>query len=333
MRETGLRTNHNPLVSVIIPLYNAENYIGETIQNILNQTYYPIEIIIIDDGSTDTSLSIAKSYEGKKVKVFSQTNKGASAARNYGLKEAEGDFIQFLDADDLLSANKIEEQVKLLINHPSKIVSSFTVHFFDSTEIGNEQSEINHPFLFDSDIPADFLLNLYGGNGDGGMITIHSWLTPMKIIEKAGFWNEELSVDDDGEFFCRVILASDGVIYETKGINYYRKYRNNRNLSAQTNYKAMKSCLNALLLKQKHFEFYANDSRYKDAFARSHTRLALQSYPQFKDIVSICFDNIKQLGGSKYDVTIGGPKIEYIKRIFGWKLARLFQHYFQNINN
>jgi glycosyltransferase involved in cell wall biosynthesis len=86
----------NPLVSIIIPVYNAASFINETINSALQQTWPNKEIIIVDDGSTDDSLILAKKFEGDIVKIFSQQNKGASAARNKGLAEAKGDYIQFL---------------------------------------------------------------------------------------------------------------------------------------------------------------------------------------------------------------------------------------------
>ncbi|HZX58320.1 MAG TPA: glycosyltransferase family A protein, partial [Mucilaginibacter sp.] len=103
-----------PLVSIIIPVYNSEKHLAETISSALEQTWPNKEIIIVDDGSADNSLAIAKSFASENVKVFHQPNKGASAARNKGIQEAKGDYIQFLDADDLLMPNKIAAQVKQL---------------------------------------------------------------------------------------------------------------------------------------------------------------------------------------------------------------------------
>src|SRR5271165_3187575 len=104
-----------PLVSVIIPVYNSEKYLAESIESAIGQTWSSKEIIVVDDGSTDNSFEIARKFAGRpEVKVVTQENRGAAAARNAGLKEAKGEFIQFLDADDLLSADKIESQMKLL---------------------------------------------------------------------------------------------------------------------------------------------------------------------------------------------------------------------------
>jgi glycosyltransferase involved in cell wall biosynthesis len=198
------------LVSIIIPVYNSEKHLQETILSAIAQTWPNKEIIIIDDGSTDNSLQIAKSFKNDIIKVFTQENKGASAARNKGLKEAKGEFIQFLDADDTLSSNKISDQIKLLSQQAGKIAVCSTVHFFS-----NENPFVGSPsiyedsFLYDTDDPIAFLINLYGGNDKGGsMIQTNAWLTPADVIKRAGYWSEIYSPDDDGEFFCRVLLAS-----------------------------------------------------------------------------------------------------------------------------
>ena len=245
------------------------------------------------------------------------------------MREAKGDFTQFLDADDLLSSNKIEEQVRMLSGNADKVATCATVHFFDGEDIGNEQLDTNNPFLFDCETPSNFLLNLYGGNGEGGMITIHSWLAPKKLIERAGYWNEKLSLDDDGEFFCRVLLASDGILFAKNVINYYRKYSKPVSLSSQVNFKSITSALESLKLKENHLANYQDDIRYKKAFALAYKRLAVQTYPRFKDISKFCEERMNKLGGSNHDVTIGGKQIEFVKRIAGWKLARRLQHYFQ----
>src|ERR1700744_3644001 len=104
----------DPLVSIIIPVYNAGEFLEETILSALAQTWANKEIIIVDDGSTDNSLAIAKKHKAENVKVISQPTAGASAARNRGLDEAKGDCIQFLDADDIISADKIEGQMAVL---------------------------------------------------------------------------------------------------------------------------------------------------------------------------------------------------------------------------
>src|SRR5690606_2283060 len=100
-----------PLVSIIIPCYNAEKYVAEAIQSALDQTYPNCEVIVIDDGSTDGSLEVIQSF-GDKIRCETGPNKGGCAARNRGLELAKGEWIQFLDADDLISVEKIERQME-----------------------------------------------------------------------------------------------------------------------------------------------------------------------------------------------------------------------------
>ena len=103
-----------PLVSIIIPVYNAEKYLADSITSAVSQTWPNKEIIVVDDGSTDQSLKVAKGFESDVVSVFFCENKGASAARNFGLRLAKGGYIQFLDADDLLRHDNIEKQFHAL---------------------------------------------------------------------------------------------------------------------------------------------------------------------------------------------------------------------------
>jgi len=100
------------LVSILIPAYNAEKWLGDTIRSALSQTWSNKEIIIVDDGSTDNTLGIAKTFEGRNVKVITQRNTGACGARNKALSLAQGDYIQWLDSDDLLDPNKLTHQLK-----------------------------------------------------------------------------------------------------------------------------------------------------------------------------------------------------------------------------
>ena len=201
-----------PLVSIIIPVYNSQDCIAETIISAKNQTWQNKEIIIIDDGSTDESLSLAQSYSCDWIKVFHQENKGASAARNYGLREAKGDYIQFLDADDLLDANKIELQLNQIIINKGDIACGSCIHFFGTDGDFKQYHQFLNGFDF-IEKPFTFIKKLYGGFSQipASMVAIHSWLVHESIIKKAGFWNEQLSVDDDGEYFlftkCNHLLS------------------------------------------------------------------------------------------------------------------------------
>lgn len=108
--------NKNNKISVIIPVFNGEKYIEEAIQSVINQTYKPFEIIVIDDGSTDKTEEIVKQFPG--IRYFYQENSGTAISLNTGLSKVEGDFIAFLDSDDYWSKDKLENQVAYLDAHP-----------------------------------------------------------------------------------------------------------------------------------------------------------------------------------------------------------------------
>jgi glycosyltransferase involved in cell wall biosynthesis len=314
---------YKPLVSIIIPLYNAEAYIGDTIISALDQTWPNKQIIIVDDGSTDNSLAVARQYQNDRVSIFAQENQGSSFARNFGLQQAKGEYIQFLDADDLLSTNKIEEQVKLLLNHPSKVAVCSTIHF-NTTEdpFGQSPNPYEEAFLFDTDSPADFLINLYGGDkNQGSMIQTNAWLTPANVIKKAGNWSEFYSPDDDGEFFCRVLLASSGIVHAKKCFNYYRKFNSNSNLAGIKNLEAFRGKFKSFLLKKQYLLAATDTPLAKKALAHSAMELAVDSYSVDKDLYNEIMQEINCLGGTSYIPILGGPKIEMIKKLFGWKLA------------
>ncbi len=108
----------SPLISVVIPVYNAEKFIEETILTVLNQTYINWELILVDDCSTDNSVNIIKQFENNKIHLYQlNANSGAALARNYGIEKSNGDFICFLDADDLWDKNKLEKQLDFMINN------------------------------------------------------------------------------------------------------------------------------------------------------------------------------------------------------------------------
>ena len=107
-----------PFISVVIPLYNKENYIGSTIENVLNQSFQDFEIVIVDDGSTDNSFAIANSFNDSRIRLLQQKNAGPSAARNKGIELSESNFIALLDADDVWKKNHLEELYNSISKFP-----------------------------------------------------------------------------------------------------------------------------------------------------------------------------------------------------------------------
>jgi glycosyltransferase involved in cell wall biosynthesis len=315
-------------VSVIIPSYNAENYLEKAIKSTLNQTYPNIEVIVVDDGSTDNSYAIANKIKSDKLIVVKQSNKGASAARNNGLRFAKGDYIQFLDADDLLSPNKIENQIKILNQLPGHISVCRTIHFFNEDNLSNLSTNSYEDYFLDySENPVDFLVNLWGGNTPyGSMVSVHAWLIPKSLIETAGLWNEELTYDDDGEFFSRIVLSSKGIAYSDKGYSYYRKQKVS-SLSNLNSKERFESMLKSVLLKKETLLKKANTYEAKLAIYKMLTGVALKCLPKYYQLYKIAIKALPKIDSKNYQPSIGGPITQKLSALFGWKTIRIIQYY------
>lgn len=313
------------LVSIIIPCYNAEKYIAETISSALAQTYQPIEIIVIDDGSSDKSLNVVRQFSSGHIFIYQQKNSGASIARNKGLEMAKGKYIQFLDADDIISPNKIEVQVNILESRANHISLCHTVHFKDGT------NPLSYPIIHEwfkegSENTTDFLIKLYGGpliaNDLGGMIQPNAWLTPKHLIDKAGLWNEMRSPDDDGEFFCRVLLHAEGIAYTLQGVNYYRKFENISTLSSQNNKQSFAAVLKSTELKAKHLISKTDDPNAKLAVSRLFWELASNAYPNYPSISKKAILAATNYSSHKPRYLYTYTKFyTLISKYFGWKTS------------
>ena len=320
-----------PLVSIIIPLYNAEKYIAATLASAIAQTWANKEIIVVDDESTDGSLSIAKTFESDTLKVFKQQNGGASAARNRGLLEAKGEYIQFLDADDLLSNGKIEAQIRQLIGCPEYLGLCGTVYFNDGDN-PLQQPLCHHWYSQGSKDPVDFLIKLYGGAlvgpEYGGMIQPNAWLTPRSLIEKSGPWNEMRNPDDDGEFFCRVMLASSGIVYCHEAVNYYRKFNTHHSLSGRKDYEALSNVLKSTDLKASHLLRRADTPKIREILSRLYYENAVNFYPKYKGIAHEAEKKAKALAPNFHynPYFFKGGFSFALSKLLGWKTVRYIQY-------
>ncbi|MDW5287873.1 glycosyltransferase family 2 protein [Formosa sp. PL04] len=312
-------------VSVIIPLYNASEFLEATLHSVLNQLYPNIEIIIIDDNSTDDSFNKALEFESDTVIVKQNKDKGACAARNYGFELSTGDYIQFLDADDILSPDKIEKQVETLYASTTDLAVCNTYHFTDRIEEGVCNDK---PYIFSTSKPVEFFINLWGGNAlPMHMIQTSAWLTPRLLIEKFGLWDETLSKDQDGEFFARIGLQSSGIVYVPEIKNYYRKHSSGKNIASQKKEIHLKSILKATDLKAKYLFSETESEASKKAIATQYKHVAIDAWPQYKSIYNTAISKCENLGGSSYNPILGGRIIELIKNTLGWRFAKSFAYY------
>jgi glycosyltransferase involved in cell wall biosynthesis len=212
-----------PLVSILIPAYNAEQWIADTIRSALAQTWARKEIIIVDDGSRDQTLSIARRFATEGVSVVTQKNQGAAAARNRAFALSQGDYIQWLDADDLLSRDKIEKQIQAAEQSKSKrvLISSGWGYFMYRPA---KARFVPGPLWCDLS-PLEWLLRKWEHNAHMQTAT---WLVSRESTDAAGAFDTRLLSDDDGEYFFRVIMRSEGIRFVPDAKVFYRASPSNR---------------------------------------------------------------------------------------------------------
>jgi glycosyltransferase involved in cell wall biosynthesis len=209
-----------PLVSILIPAYNAEAWIADTLRSALAQTWPHIEIIVVDDGSTDRTLSIVKNFEPKGVIVVTEKNRGVCAARNKAYGISRGDYIQWLDADDLLSPSKIAKQMEVMQGSQSRrtLLSSAWGYFIFRVN----KARFVPTSLWCDLAPLEWLQRRWEQNLHMNPAT---WLTSRELAEAGGPWDTRLVGGgiEDGEYFSRVILASSGIRFVPEAKVFYRR--------------------------------------------------------------------------------------------------------------
>lgn len=211
----------NPLVSIVIPVYNGSNYMKEAIDSALAQTYNNIEIIVVNDGSTDDGLTeqIALSY-GDKIKYYCKPNGGVSTALNYGISKMTGEYFSWLSHDDLYKPEKIEVQVKELSKYENRenIISYVGTTFVnDKTEELNKNSrrKYNEHELYSWEfILKDLLIK---GSFNGCALLIHK-----KVFEKCGLFNEDLRYSQDLLMWLEIFSNKYSLVFNSEKLSLNR---------------------------------------------------------------------------------------------------------------
>jgi glycosyltransferase involved in cell wall biosynthesis len=308
-------------VSIIIPAYNAERFVGAALQSALDQTWPDTEIILVDDGSTDQTFAIAKQYESQKVKIIRQDNRGPAAARNTALRHAQGCFLQYLDADDFLSPDKIREQLVLLQENPNCLSVSSAIYFLDGDDPNSGLLERSG--AVDTDDPVQYLMQLLGSEGPTRTVPYGAWLTPRAVANTAGSWDDSgRYLDDDGEYFARVMLASRGIRASKAGRYYYRKFKDGRSYSSTSTESSMLGLLQSLNSKAQHLLARTDDPKAYRALANRYVDLAFLSYPAFPNVTEEALRKAKEMGDTDYIPPFGTWKGDLLGKMLGWKAAK-----------
>lgn len=299
------------LVSILIAAYNAEKWISETIQSALDQTWPDKEIIVVDDGSTDNTLLAAGRFEAAGVRIIRQGNRGASAARNAALGHARGDYIQWLDADDLLAPDKIERQLEdpAREGNPRILLSGPVGTFYYRT---SKAKFVINPCLQQDLHPVDWMLFKLGM---GAWQCPHNWLVSRELTAIAGPWDERLSLDDDGEYFARIMLASEKVRFVRGAVSYYRVC-STCGVSRSFSGKAMESAFLSAELTIDHVLRVEDSARTREAALKFLGRWFAQFYHAGESALMAEAETLaRELGGSLEPRA--DWKFLFVRKLFG----------------
>jgi len=300
-----------PLVSILIPSYNAGRWIVETIQSALGQTWPKKEIIIVDDGSKDRTLALARSFASKEVSVVTQENQGAAAARNKAFSLCQGDYIQWLDADDLLSPEKIALQIQAAeeCQNRRSLLSSSWASFMSRP---NKAKFISTSLWCDLS-PTEWLLRKWESNLHMQTAT---WLVSRELTKAAGPWDTRLLTDDDGEYFFRVVRASTNIRFVGGAKVFYRIPPSARLSHIGRSERKIEAQFFGMKLQIEYLLALRNDERGRAACV-NYLKLWLPHFhPDRPDIVKEAQDLAATLGG-RLDLPRMGWKYAWIEKLFG----------------
>jgi glycosyltransferase involved in cell wall biosynthesis len=308
-----------PLISILIPAYNAEGWIADSVRSAIAQTWPHKEIIVVDDGSKDRTAETARRFASKEVTVVSVKNQGAASARNHALRISQGDYIQWLDADDLLAPDKIERQLMALRDRENKriLLSSPWAPFYYRTR----SARFVNTSLCQDLSPLEWLVRKMGENLHMQTAT---WLTSRELADAAGPWDTRLLSDDDGEYFCRVLLASDGTQFVSGPGVFYRVTGSSRLSSIGYSDKKKDAMLVSLKLHIQYLISLEESERVRHACLAYLQNWYEFFYPERSDLVSELQTLAAQLNG-RLEAPHLRWKYAWMEPLFGWKAAKWAQ--------
>jgi glycosyltransferase involved in cell wall biosynthesis len=300
------------LVSILIPAFNAERWIAESIGSAIDQTWPNKEIIVVDDGSSDNTLAVARRFESGLVKVITQENRGASAARNRALSLAQGNYIQWLDADDVLARDKISRQLSVAQAGATDMDLFSSSYGVFHHRIG--KALFRRTGLWRDLSPIDWVLISFS---ESAWMVPAVWLVSRVLTQKAGPWDERLSLNDDGEYVTRVVLASQSVRFVQDAVCYYRSSGFNQ-LSRNYSDKGLKSLLLSAKLNIQHLRSYEDSERTRNANLALLQMTTHSFYPHQTELLDE-IDALAMEAGGTLMPRNWSWKVHLLGMLLGWK--------------
>jgi len=232
----------NPKVSVVIPTYNRADKVPNGIESVLAQTCSDLEVIVVDDGSTDDTGKVLAERFGDRIRYYAQHNQGASAARNRGIQEARGEYIAFLDSDDLWEKDKLEWQFKALEQTGAQCQGCYTdVRFFNHNEQRTmfQLAEDSYRHEGAAGINAEALRLLVRPGGAGMVICLSSFLASANIVRRTEGFDPKLLYSQDSEYLFRVAMLT-GFCYVNRPLVWFdRSPREIRHVGVSSDWNKM----------------------------------------------------------------------------------------------
>ncbi|WP_197482055.1 glycosyltransferase family 2 protein [Polaribacter atrinae] len=281
------------LVSVIVPCYNQGKFLNETLESVYKQTYLEWECIMVDDGSTDDTMKIAQSWAVKDIrfKYFYKENGGVSSARNLGIEQANGQYLQFLDADDLLAPQKLElslDAFSLSNNNAAEIVvSNFMMISIDSKGVYPPSFE----FTKESLTFENFLYNSFS-------IQLQYAIFEGKLFDTIRF-SENLSAQEDWVVWIKLLKITNKIDFIDKPLSFYRINPDGRmnTLGIEDNQIKVLGSLKEVLTYEEYYNFSVNIlSKYYDSYRLYRKNLNLLKKSNSYKLVLIIKKILKKIG-------------------------------------
>ena len=325
-----MKNSNKPLVSIIMPVFNGELFVKDSIGSVLNQTFENFELIIINDGSNDKSLDYIISFDDPRIILIDQENEGRLRTRNVGLKTARGKYIQYLDQDDILHKDKLLNQVNDLTDEDETIISMGELRLFDLSP--DDDVKLNFFDSFANYIkPMDFLFQLSKGNA----VQTSVWLTPKSLHNVAGTWNESLTLNpmDDGELFTRILLKSSLIKFNRKAICYHRRHNNYIRGSTHNNETKVKSYFKSLVLCKEYILNYENSFRTRQICASMFKHFLYLHHNNYPELGKEAFGIITELGFRNVNYKIGGKLFKIIDKFLSVQQSFNLRKFLKKLKN
>ena len=324
------------LVSVIIPCYNAAEWVGEAIDSCLDQGYRPLEVIIVDDGSTDDSLDIARRYAERHdaVQTVTQPNRGAPTARNRGVRISNGPYVQFLDADDRLVAGKFERQVAILRRGNTDVVTGAWRPLVERDVAQQavrdkrfELGDVRTPYL--SDDPLASLVRYDGWAPPAAQ------LMTREIVERVGGWDESLTCMQDVDFLVRIARAG-GCFERVDDVCAHRRELNRPTVSTRDDEAFKRNCFRIYERLFEHFEKTGWTEERKESLVHGYGWLARHYFAHAPSRFEQCLHRLHQMD-SEYvppsDLPTGNRRLHLLSRWIGYRNAERVALYFRRLKS